>query len=101
MVGTLKGAAERSKRLTACLLGLLIFVGCASSETQGNRMGAREGRGTTTTRPAGQDYLSGQAGGMAEEDARRTKTAVEPGQRTRPDVIRRDTRSPVDQPRLR
>ena len=85
----------------AFLLGLLFLLGCESTSTRG-RVADRPEEQSPATRPAGQgDQLSDQAGGMLQEDARRTPAAVNDAPRKRPDPIRREWRPPVDQPRLR
>ena len=85
-----------------CIFGMLSSLGCAGTTTQGNAGKAPEGQRTVASRPAGHgDQLSVQAGSMAEEDARRTRPAIGVTPRERPDPVRREPRSPVDQPRLR
>ncbi len=84
------------------ILGMLCLLGCASTADRGRVAHTAEDQSVTATRPARQgDQLSDQAGGMLQEDARRTPAAVNEGPRKRPDPIRRQQRSPVDQPRPR
>jgi hypothetical protein len=84
------------------VLGLIVAVGCVASPRGGGPEGLSAEKNAVTSRPtAKSDYLTGQAGSMAADDARRTKPAIDTGQRTRPDPIRRETRPPVDQPRFR
>ena len=89
-------------RRAVLILGMLCLLGCESTAGRGRVADAPKEPGWTATRPAGQgDQFSDQAGGMLQEDARRTPAAVNEGQRKRPDPIRREQRPPVDQPRLR
>ena len=85
------------------LVALLLILGCTySGGKPGGDTSRDAGGAATSTRPAGSTgSLADHAAGMAEEDARRTKTAAaKPGQ-TRPPLMRRESRSPVDQPRIR
>jgi hypothetical protein len=89
-------------RRAVLILGMLCLLGCESTVSRDRVADTPEERNWTATRPAGQgDQLSDQAGGMLQEDARRTPAALNEGQRRRPDPIRREQRPPVDQPRLR
>ena len=84
------------------ILGMVCFLGCESTSDRSGFADSSGRQSPVATRPAGQgDQLSNQAGGMLEDDARRTRPAVNDGPRTRPDPVRHERRSPVDQPRLR
>lgn len=95
--------AKRLQRLLAPLLvALLLLSGCGQSDDDGPRVErSQQSNHGTDQRSRDQDMMSGEAAGMAEEDANR----LEPPQRSRPErrpePIRRTHRSPVDQPRVR
>lgn len=94
----------RSGRMTAvALVGLCFSVGCASTGDKRTPTDSQTGHvDSTAGTQSGQDgYLNSQAGGMAAEDARRTRTATSPQGQARPEPIRSERRSPVDQPRFR
>jgi hypothetical protein len=81
---------------------VLLLLGCASTGDSAAPASHQAPAVPTTTRAAGQpDYLSGQAGSMAEEDATHAKPAPSIRDRSRPEPIRPEHNSPVNQPRIR
>ncbi len=78
---------------------IIVLSGCTSA-LRDRSADAQEG--VPTSQSAGRsDYVSDQAGSMAEEDARRAEPAKGRRERKRPAPIHRERRSPVDQPRIR
>jgi len=84
----------------AIVLSLCTHGGCASTARR-DAGAVHETAGQTAGPAAPVDDVSGQVHNMAEEDARRMETAGSRPPPPRPDPIRRESRSPVDQPRLR
>jgi len=78
----------------------MLAVGAAIHFQCGGPASIRE-RPAERDSPQGQIQANDPAAGMVEEDARRTRTAIDPGRQPRPDPIQRNQRPAVDQPMRR
>ncbi len=103
----------RQRHRAAIVVGvwaaLAALSGCATGDRNHPSRSAAAGTSATASQPeegspatAQTDFVSGQAGSMAEQDARATaSTPAQPREKPRPNPIQQSPRRPVDQPRIR